>query len=103
MKGDDRILDIATPITKLTQQDCEMLYRLERREQALNSLLNRLNNSQLSFDSIDLLKEKVQESLKDCKNKKGNFLDEMYEKYKISRKYKNLKMSFYTGEIFINS
>ena len=44
MKGDDRILAIATPIAKLTQQDCEMLYRLERRELALNSLLNRKIN-----------------------------------------------------------
>lgn len=75
----------------------DKIYRLTRRHEALQNLLN------TSYNKNSYFVQKIKDSLSDCEIRQKKWWEKIFQRYRLE-KYSNkkLRVSIYTGEIFLN-
>ena len=74
------------------------IYRLHRRLDGLNELLETLDNTKIQIKNLENMKERIKSDIISCQNKKQKWWNIIGIKYKLP-KNKRVSISFSSGDI----
>ena len=86
-------------LTTVKEYEREKIYRISRRIDALNNLLQTVENTKISFDNLPELKLKINNDILMCQERQKKWWQIICKKYSLPE-VKDIKVQVYTGEIY---